>query len=137
MKIEFSEKVAVGMGTCPKCGEDAVLLEGGLLTCAGGHKKVPCSIAPFYIYANAYLVTQGYGGPEEGGWTYDVGKPLAACPMGDHKPESRETMCKALFQMFSHLAYGQPGSVNGSAEVKVKFQPHIGRPYPEGVPPYE
>lgn len=28
------------------------------------------------IYANTYLVSQAYGGPEEGGWWYETGEPI-------------------------------------------------------------
>lgn len=33
------------------------------------------------IYVNAYLVQRCYGGPEEGGWWFDSGTPLAAVPL--------------------------------------------------------
>jgi len=32
------------------------------------------------IYLNAYLTTRKYGGAEEGGWWYDVGKCVACVP---------------------------------------------------------
>jgi hypothetical protein len=31
-------------------------------------------------YANAYLTDRMYGGPEEGGWYYDVGEPVMSLP---------------------------------------------------------
>jgi hypothetical protein len=31
-------------------------------------------------YANAYLTNRAYGGPEEGGWYYDVGEPVMSLP---------------------------------------------------------
>jgi hypothetical protein len=33
------------------------------------------------LYINVYLVSQLYGGPEEGGWYYDAGEPLASVPI--------------------------------------------------------
>lgn len=30
------------------------------------------------LYLNVYLANRAYGGPEEGGWWYDVGEPLAS-----------------------------------------------------------
>ncbi len=33
------------------------------------------------VYLNLYLIDQSYGGPEEGGWYYDVGTPLASVPI--------------------------------------------------------
>jgi hypothetical protein len=33
------------------------------------------------LYLNAYRVSQAYGGPEEGGWYYDIGEPFASIPI--------------------------------------------------------
>lgn len=33
------------------------------------------------LYVNVYLVSQVYGGPEEGGWYYDVGEPMGSTPI--------------------------------------------------------
>lgn len=33
------------------------------------------------LYLNAYVVGRSYGGPEEGGWWYDVGNPVAIVPI--------------------------------------------------------
>lgn len=33
------------------------------------------------FYINAYAVTRHYGGPEEGGWWYNAGEPLASVPI--------------------------------------------------------
>lgn len=33
------------------------------------------------LYLNAYEVCRAYGGPEEGGWWYDAGEPLASIPI--------------------------------------------------------
>lgn len=33
------------------------------------------------LYVNVYLVTRHYGGPQEGGWWFDVGEPLASVPV--------------------------------------------------------
>jgi hypothetical protein len=33
------------------------------------------------IYINAYAVTRHYGGPEEGGWWFNAGRPLASVPI--------------------------------------------------------
>ena len=33
------------------------------------------------IYINAYAVTRHYGGPEEGGWWYNQGEPIASVPL--------------------------------------------------------
>lgn len=33
------------------------------------------------LYVNVYHVSQLYGGPEEGGWYYDAGEPIASIPV--------------------------------------------------------
>jgi hypothetical protein len=33
------------------------------------------------LYVNVHCVSQQYGGPEEGGWYYDVGEPIASIPV--------------------------------------------------------
>lgn len=33
------------------------------------------------LYVNAYAVNRSYGGPEEGGWWYNSGSPLASIPV--------------------------------------------------------
>lgn len=33
------------------------------------------------LYVNAYLVCRVYGGPEEGGWWFNAGEPLASVPV--------------------------------------------------------
>ena len=33
------------------------------------------------LYVNVYHVSQLYGGPEEGGWYYDAGEPIASIPI--------------------------------------------------------
>lgn len=33
------------------------------------------------LYLNAYRVSRVYGGPQEGGWYYDAGEPLASIPI--------------------------------------------------------
>jgi len=42
------------------------------------------------LYVNAYAVTRNYGGPQEGGWYFNSGSPLASIPV---KAEKR-TGCK-------------------------------------------
>jgi len=40
-------------------------------------------------YVNAYLVSREYGGPEEGGWWYDVGTPLTSMPLCPDEDEKK------------------------------------------------
>lgn len=42
-------------------------------------------------YVNAYAVTRHYGGPEEGGWWYNAGRPLASVPIPCTFTEDHDT----------------------------------------------
>ena len=44
------------------------------------------------LYVNVYLVTQLYGGPEEGNWYFDAGSPLASIPIVT-KRENQDYYC--------------------------------------------
>lgn len=43
--------------------------------------KYPAVGTEQVLYVNVYRVTRHYGGPEEGGWWYDAGEPLASVPI--------------------------------------------------------
>ena len=46
------------------------------------HQRILCwHINGIDLYLNAYMVTQAYGGPEEGGWWYDCGEVIASEPV--------------------------------------------------------
>jgi hypothetical protein len=38
----------------------------------------PDPAVPEFVHVNAYAVDRCYGGPEEGGWYYDDGRPLGS-----------------------------------------------------------
>lgn len=66
-------------------------------------------------YANAYLTDRVYGGPEEGGWWYDVGEPVMSLPfvardeddvdehgerfISKYDNESREVACEQVYDL--------------------------------------
>ena len=55
-------------------------------------------------YVNCYSISRHYGGPEEGGWWYDCGEPLASVPVSDDAgPVVIATIREELYQKF-----GQP-----------------------------
>ena len=66
-------------------------------------------------YVNAYAITREYGGPEEGGWWYDV-----AWPLGSIKAGSKRRRKKALAKLraaHGDKASGDISSVLGGCEV--------------------
>lgn len=38
-------------------------------------------------YVNVYVVDRRFGGPEEGGWWFDTGTPVASIPVEDDQAE--------------------------------------------------
>ena len=45
------------------------------------------------LYVNAYAVTRHYGGPEEGGWWYNAGEPLASIPVLARRVDGHDEWC--------------------------------------------
>ena len=86
-------------------------------------------------YINVYRVTRHYGGPEEGGWWYDAGAPLASVPIMDGT--DTEATREQLAAHFASEACGDIGSVLGGAEVHVTLEPHMATSYPATRPHYE
>lgn len=57
------------------------------------------------LYVNVHAVTRHYGGPEEGGWWYDAGQPLASVPVeAEEKPGHKPGTC---FQCDKHRETGE------------------------------
>jgi hypothetical protein len=46
------------------------------------------------LYVNVYLVTQCYGGCEEGGWYFDASQPLASIPIDSDYIPGQEYYCE-------------------------------------------
>jgi len=85
-------------------------------------------------YINAYVVTRHYGGPEEGGWWFNAGTPLASVPMPADTPESIiQEKINELEELFCEENEGNIYSVLGGQEVRVYQQPEMAKPWPESV----
>lgn len=87
------------------------------------------------FYANAYLVTRHYGGPEEGGWWFDAGELLATTPY--ETEEQAKTEAERLKELYSNKEWGDVSSVNGGAEVEAYATDEMGESYPKERPYYE
>jgi hypothetical protein len=88
-------------------------------------------------YINAYYVTKQYGGPEEGGWWYNHGEPLATIeiPTGASK-ESIEVI-KGFLKVFYENLHNPPSSNVNGYEVEIVIQDKKARKYPWTRPRYE
>jgi hypothetical protein len=74
-------------------------------------------------YVNVYSISQGYGGPEEGGWWYNVGEPVTSVRCDTHT--EAETMADILRKKY--LNTGKSRSTLGGDDT----------PYPTERPHYE
>jgi hypothetical protein len=86
-------------------------------------------------FANAYAVTRQFGGPEEGGWWYDEGTPLASVPV--FSKEQEEETKKCLEERLKPMNQGDIRSVTGGVKVKVYFEDRFPRKYPRKRPVYQ
>lgn len=86
-------------------------------------------------YVNAYCVTRHYGGPEEGGWWYNAGEPLASVPIDDG--QDPEPVREHLRSKFSDVNQGNIYSVRGGEEVQVYIEDEFAAYFPRERPHYE
>jgi hypothetical protein len=98
------------------------------------------------VYVNCYLVDRLYGGPEEGGWWYDSGAPLASVPVKAKKNDngymepidSVEKIRDDLKEMFAPLANERDrNSVIGGPDVEAYVEDHPAEAFPATRPRYE
>ena len=47
------------------------------------------------LYINAYIVSRCYGGPEEGGWWFDSGEPIASIPIPSEHAKGKDYYCSS------------------------------------------
>jgi hypothetical protein len=113
------------------------------------------------LYVNLYRVTRHYGGPEEGGWWYNAGEPLASVPIPgiwrseempdaevppEWKPDPqllplvmdeyvREK--ERLMDLFIFEKWGSIYSMRGGADIEVRSEEFVARSWPERRPHYE
>lgn len=108
--------------------------------CFGPAVDMDCARCVFkmsgVLYLNAYCETQGRGGPEEGGWWFDVGEPLASVPV-----RTVEECLTAYEQLWAtcqgaNNGYGKYSAAGGS-DLGICLETHFARYYPETRPHYE
>lgn len=86
------------------------------------------------VFVNAYEVTRHYGGPEEGGWWYDVGEPLASVPVRTPKDAIRTR--HKLLKEFDEHNQGNISSVLGGSLLCVCYERNTAQLWPEERPRY-
>ena len=93
------------------------------------------NINPLYLYVNAYAVSRCYGGPEEGGWWYDSGRPLASVPVTYGAPT--EFISHYLETLLGWKNRDDRYSVLGGEDFVVYVERKIATEFPESTPHYE
>ena len=92
-------------------------------------------------FVNAYTLTRHFGGPEEGGWWYNAGEPLASIPLPftptGHDDGRVAPMITQLKQRYADQEHGDIHSALGGAEVVVYLEDHPARSFPRENPRYE
>jgi len=69
---------------------------------------------------NAYAVTREWGGPEEGGWWWNLHRPIA---FAAHLTEAEAEKIKAIFEdLYKDQAEGDIYSVLGGVEIHVSIE---------------
>lgn len=103
-------------------------------------------------YLNAYAVSRAYGGPEEGGWWYDVGVPLASVPLAlisatddptDEQIEAAKTALRQTLLKQNVIDPHELESVNrfsvcgNGDDLEIYIEEETAKAYPDGRPHYE
>jgi hypothetical protein len=89
------------------------------------------------LFVNAYEVTQGYGGAEEGGWWYDCGEPIASIPV---RSEAEAFAAIERLTEFCVDRYGDERpyySAAGGYDARIQVETRFARPFPTERPHYE
>jgi len=92
-----------------------------------------------YVYVNVYETGRDYGGPEEGGWYYDVGTAYRVMPVRRDRAERLLDTVLAWCRERNRLDRRRSGgSVLATGDyLEAWIQDYPGRDYPERRPRYE
>ena len=102
---------------------DDTLIEPAIVTTDG----LPVQFVTVYEY------WREYGGPEEGGWWYDVGTPIRSiCCLNEDDIEYAFALLRRVYP-----TTGNASNVNGGEDHIHLIDDHPGRPFPEDRPHYE
>lgn len=94
------------------------------------------------LFLTTYFVNQQYGGPEEGGWWYSVGEPIAVHGTFFNREKSH----KAWDELQAHIdatrndlmgSRAKLGSVICEGRICVRVEPHPPQHFPQRRPHYE
>ena len=89
------------------------------------------------LYVNCYMIDQAYGGPEEGGGWYTVGRPVES-RLAENDVEAGDILAERRAFWDGHNE-GRPElySVISEGRYMVCLESHLARHFPEVKPHYE
>lgn len=119
----------LGVERCPRCAGLAtieVYYDQGEEVCSTCYETGPW-------WVNVYEASRDYGGPEEGGWWYEVGYPHE-WKRSDSRAEAIE-LRDQLVELYPRT--GKRASVLGGDDWEVRIERNVAQPYPEQRPRYE
>jgi hypothetical protein len=94
----------------------------------------------FPKYLNVYRVEQSFGGPEEGGWWYDVGEPLESV-LVENEEEEKQVKAKLESRYAADPSDRERmrgrTSAAGGYDISICTQYHFAEPFPKELPRYE
>lgn len=88
-------------------------------------------------WLNLYELTQGYGGPEEGGWWFDVREPVSCVPVNSHQDA---ILALEFLNRYAEAEYSDRReyySAAGGADGHIVFEMKRGQAEPSERPHYE
>lgn len=97
-------------------------------------EKCDCRCHWGTYYVNTYDVDRGYGGPEEGGWWYDLGVPVASVPFDTLR--EAEAFQEEIEKRFPNT--GKYSSViYTGGDYRTYIERRFAEPWPDRAPRYE
>ena len=89
------------------------------------------------LYVNCYMIDQAYGGPEEGGWWYTIGRPIES-RLADDDIEAGDILAERRAYWEEHnLGRPEIYSVISEGRFSVCRESHFARHFPDVKPHYE
>lgn len=87
-------------------------------------------------FVNAYSMNRFYGGPEEGGWWYDSGSPIASVPIEQDSHDARVKWEEYLQNVAGWYSEYDTGSVLGHDVFETRLEDTFAAPFPTEKPYY-
>ena len=89
------------------------------------------------LYVNCYMIGQAYGGPEEGGWWYTVGRPVES-RLAENDAEAGDILAeRRAFWDGHNKDRPEIYSVLSEGRFAVWRESHYARVFPDAKPYYE